>query len=27
MAGGKPIRMRVRIPYDFTIRDGMGRAR
>ena len=27
LAGGKPVRMRVRIPYDFTIRSGMGRAR
>jgi TonB family protein len=27
LAGGKPVRMRVRIPYDFTIRTGMGRAR
>lgn len=27
MAGGKPVRLRVRIPYDFTIRNGIGRAR
>jgi TonB family protein len=27
LAGGKPVRMKVRIPYDFTIRTGMGRAR
>ena len=27
MVGGKPVQMRVRIPYDFTIRNGMGRAR
>ncbi len=26
-SGGKPVRMRVRIPYQFSIRDGMGRAR
>jgi protein TonB len=27
MADGKPVRLRVRIPYDFTIRNGIGRAR
>jgi TonB family protein len=27
MTGGKPVRMRVRIPYDFTSRTGMGPAR
>lgn len=27
MVGGKPIRMRVRIPYEFAIRNGTGRAR
>jgi TonB family protein len=27
MVGGKPVRMRVRIPYEFAIRNGMGRAR
>lgn len=27
MAAGKPVRLRVRIPYDFTIRNGIGRAR
>ena len=27
LAGGKPVRLRVRIPYDFTIRNGIGRAR
>jgi TonB family protein len=27
MAGGKPVRLRVRIPYDFTLRTGMGPAR
>jgi len=27
MTGGKPARLRVRIPYDFTIRNGIGRAR
>jgi hypothetical protein len=27
MVGGSTVRMRVRIPYDFTIRDGIGRAR
>ena len=25
--GGKPVAIRVRIPYDFTIRNGIGRAR
>ena len=27
MVDGKPVRLRVRIPYDFTIRNGIGRAR
>ena len=27
MVGGKPVRMRVRIPYEFAIRNGAGRAR
>lgn len=27
MVGGKPVRMRVRIPYEFAIRNGTGRAR
>ena len=27
LVGGRPVRMRVRIPYEFTIRNGMGRAR
>ena len=27
MVGGKPVRMRVRIPYEFAIRNGIGRAR
>jgi protein TonB len=27
MVGGTAVRMRVRIPYEFAIRDGMGRAR
>jgi len=27
MVGGRPIRMLVRIPYEFTIRNGTGRAR
>ena len=27
MVGGRPVRMRVRIPYEFTIRNGMGRTR
>ena len=27
IVGGKPVQMRVRIPYDFTMRNGMGRAR
>lgn len=27
MTGGKPARLRVRIPYEFTIRKGIGRAR
>lgn len=27
MVGGRPVPMRVRIPYEFTIRNGMGRAR
>jgi len=27
MVGGKAIRMRVRIPYEFAIRNGPGRAR
>jgi len=27
MVGGKPVRMRVRIPYEFAIRSGTGRAR
>ena len=27
MVGGNPVRMRVRIPYEFAIRSGMGRAR
>ncbi len=27
MVGGKPVGMRVRIPYEFAIRNGMGRAR
>ena len=27
MVGGQPIRMRVRIPYEFAIRGGTGRAR
>ncbi len=26
MVGGKPVRMRVRIPYEFAIRNGTGRA-
>ena len=27
MVGGKAVRMRVRIPYEFAIRNGTGRAR
>jgi len=27
MVGGKPVRMLVRIPYEFAIRNGTGRAR
>jgi protein TonB len=27
MVGGKAVRMRVRIPYEFAIRNGPGRAR
>lgn len=27
MLGGNPVPIRVRIPYDFTIRNGIGRAR
>jgi TonB family protein len=27
MTGGKPVRVRVRVPYEFTIRNGIGRAR
>ena len=27
MVGGKPVRMRVRIPYEFAIRNGTGRVR
>jgi periplasmic protein TonB len=27
MTGGKPVRLRVHIPYEFTIRNGIGRAR
>lgn len=27
MVGGRPVRMRVRIPYEFAIRNGTGRAR
>lgn len=27
LVGGKPVRLRVRIPYEFSIRNGIGRAR
>jgi len=27
MVGGKAVQLRIRIPYDFTIRNGMGRGR
>ena len=27
MVGGRPVRILVRIPYEFTIRNGTGRAR